>query len=90
MPRQSTQTELSQTLTGTRPALIMLLLFSSVINMLMLAPAIYMLQVYDRVLVSKNTTTLLMLTLLIIGLYSIIAMIEYARSSVMTRFGNRL
>lgn len=90
MPRQSTQTELSQTLKGTRPALIMLLLFSSVINMLMLAPAIYMLQVYDRVLVSKNTTTLLMLTLLIIGLYTIIAMVEYARSSVMTRFGNRL
>lgn len=53
------------------------------INMLMLAPAIYMLQVYDRVLVSKNTTTLLMLTLLIVGLYIVIAMIESARAQVM-------
>lgn len=58
--------------------------------MLMLAPAIYMLQVYDRVLVSKNTTTLLMLTLLIVGLYIVIAMIESARAQVMVRLGNRL
>lgn len=49
-----------------------------------------MLQVYDRVLVSKNTTTLLMLTLLIVGLYIVIAMIESARAQVMVRLGNRL
>ncbi|NDO82176.1 type I secretion system permease/ATPase [Citrobacter sp. NCU1] len=90
MPRQQTPTELQNALKGSKPAFLMLLFFSSMINMLMLAPAIYMLQVYDRVLVSKNTTTLLMLTLLIIGLYTVISMIEYARASVMTRFGNRL
>lgn len=90
MSRQNTQSELSKSLKGTKPAFIMLLFFSSVINMLMLAPAIYMLQVYDRVLASRNTTTLLMLTLLIIGLYSVIGLIEYARSSFMTRLGNRL
>lgn len=90
MPRQQTPTELQNALKGSKPAFLMLLFFSSMINMLMLAPAIYMLQVYDRVLVSKNTTTLLMLTLLIIGLYTVISMIEYARTSVMTRFGNRL
>ncbi len=49
-----------------------------------------MLQVYDRVLVSKNATTLLMLTLLIVGLYIVIAMIESARAQVMVRLGNRL
>lgn len=90
MPRQQKPTELQNALKGCKPAFLMLLFFSSTINMLMLAPAIYMLQVYDRVLVSKNTTTLLMLTLLIIGLYTVISMIEYARTSVMTRFGNRL
>ncbi|PMZ30421.1 type I secretion system permease/ATPase, partial [Pseudomonas sp. GW247-3R2A] len=47
--------------------------FSGVINVLMLAPAIYMLQVYDRALVSSNVTTLLMLTLLMIGLYTLMA-----------------
>lgn len=90
MPRQYKSTELKNALKGTRPAFIMLLFFGSVINMLMLAPAIYMLQVYDRVLASQNTTTLLMLTLLIVGLYIVIGMIEFARSSVMTRLGNRL
>lgn len=90
MSRQHTPTELKDALKGTKPTFIMLLFFSCVINMLMLAPAIYMLQVYDRVLVSKNTTTLLMLTLLIVGIYIVIAMIESARSSVMIRLGNRL
>lgn len=90
MPRQPTSPELQTALKGTRPAFLVLLFFSSTINMLMLAPAIYMLQVYDRVLVSKNTTTLLMLTLLIIGIYTVISMIEFARASVMTRLGNRL
>ena len=72
MPRQYKSTELKNALKGTRPAFIVLLFFGSVINMLMLAPAIYMLQVYDRVLASQNTTTLFMLTLLIIGLYCVI------------------
>jgi len=90
MPRQPTSSELNTALKGTRPAFLMLLFFSCTINMLMLAPAIYMLQVYDRVLVSKNTTTLLMLTLLIVGLYIVISMIEFARASFMTRLGNRL
>ena len=42
-------------------------LFSAVINLLMLDPALYMLQVYDRVLASGNEMTLLMLTLMILG-----------------------
>ncbi|MCX9458157.1 type I secretion system permease/ATPase, partial [Vibrio cholerae] len=90
MSRQHTPTELKEALKGTKPAFVLLLVFSCVINLLMLAPAIYMLQVYDRVLVSKNTTTLLMLTLLVVGLYILIAMIESARASVMIRLGNRL
>lgn len=42
---------------------------TAVINLLMLAPAIYMLQVYDRVLASANTMTLLMLTVLVLGVF---------------------
>lgn len=90
MARPQSIPELNSALKGTQPAFLMLLFFSCTINILMLAPAVYMLQVYDRVLISKNTTTLLMLTLLIIGLYTLISMIEFARSSVMTRLGNRL
>ncbi|EXF46638.1 heme acquisition ABC transporter HasD, ATP-binding protein [Pseudomonas sp. BAY1663] len=45
-------------------------LFSAIINLLMLAPAVYMLQVYDRVLASGNPMTLAMLTLMVVGLYA--------------------
>ena len=54
-------------------------------------PSIYMLQVYDRVLASNsNETTLLMLTLMTLGLYALMEVLELARSSVLIRVGNRL
>ncbi|MCO4203275.1 type I secretion system permease/ATPase [Aeromonas taiwanensis] len=90
MASQHPSKELNNALEGTKGAFILLMFFGCIINLLMLSPAIYMLQVYDRVLASQNTTTLLVLTLLIIGLYILIAMLESSRARVMTRFGNRL
>ncbi|MGV8704468.1 hypothetical protein, partial [Pseudomonas aeruginosa] len=46
------------------------------INLLMLAPSLYMLQVYDRVLGSGNHMTLLMLTLMVLGLYLLLAALQ--------------
>jgi len=63
-------------------------LFSGVINLLYLVPAIYMMQVYDRVLASRNETTLVALTLLAIGLYALMGLIENFRASVLIRVGN--
>ncbi len=60
-------------------------LFSCAINLLMLAPALYMLQVYDRVLISRNTTTLLMLTLILLGLFVLEAVLEWVRSRALIR-----
>ncbi|WP_404802303.1 type I secretion system permease/ATPase [Brenneria izbisi] len=65
-------------------------IFSAIINLLMLSPSIYMLQVYDRVLASSNTTTLLMLTLLIAGLCVFMAGLEWVRSLIVIRLGTRL
>jgi ATP-binding cassette, subfamily C, bacterial exporter for protease/lipase len=65
-------------------------LFSAIINLLMLAPSIYMLQVYDRVLTSRNQTTLLMLTLMMLGAYLLIGALEYVRSFVLIRLGAKL
>lgn len=59
--------------------------FSMVINMLMLTPALYMLQVYDRVLSSRNTTTLLLLTLIMLGLFLLEALLEWIRGQAMVR-----
>lgn len=64
--------------------------FSACINLLMLVPAVYMLQVYDRVLPSRNTITLAMLTLLALGLYAMMALLDHVRSQLAIRIGNRL
>ena len=61
--------------------------FSAVINLLMLAPALYMLQVYDRVLASGNHMTLAMLTLMVLGLYAFMGLLEWVRSLVVIRLG---
>jgi len=73
-----------------RTALLGVALFSGVINLLYLAPSIYMLQVYDRVLASRSEFTLVVLTLLIIGLYAVMAFLENFRSAVLIRVGNAL
>ena len=84
------RTELANAVFQFRKTFYSLAAFSCVINILALTPALYMLQVYDRVLTSRNETTLLMLTLLVGGLYLLSALLEYARSSVLIRVGNRL
>ncbi len=65
-------------------------LFSAIINMLMLAPALYMLQVYDRVLASSSQMTLLMLTLMVVAMYGFMGLLEWLRSFVVIRLGTRL
>lgn len=51
-------------------------------NLLMLTPAFYMLQIYDRVLTSFNPWTLATLTLITIFLYGVIALLERFRSLI--------
>ena len=83
------RTELGEALYRFRKTFYSLAAFSCVINIIGLTPALYMLQVYDRVLASNNKTTLLMLTLLVVGLYALSGLLEFARSSVLIRVGNR-
>lgn len=84
------RTELREAINRFRKVFYGLAAFSFVINLLGLTPALYMLQVYDRVLASSNITTLLMLTLLVLGLYGLVALLELARSFVFIRVGNNL
>lgn len=60
-------------------------LFSAVINILLLSPAIYMLQVYDRVLNSRSEATLIALTVVLIGLLAAMAILESLRSRLLVR-----
>lgn len=82
--------ELLDVLLTFRQAFIHVGLFSFAVNLLMLVPSIYMLQVYDRVLSSRNETTLVMLTLLTLGFYMLISGLEWIRSRVLIRVGNQM
>ncbi|AIZ33553.1 type I secretion system permease/ATPase [Pseudomonas sp. K1(2024)] len=64
--------------------------FTALINVLMLVPSIYMLQVYDRVLTSQNPTTLWMLTLMVVGFFFYMGVLEAVRSFIVIRVGYRL
>lgn len=67
-----------------------LIVFTTVINLLTLTPSIYMMQLYDRVLSSRNLATLLMLTAMVIGVYLLISLLEHIRSMMVIRLRNSL
>jgi ATP-binding cassette, subfamily C, bacterial exporter for protease/lipase len=64
--------------------------FSMVANVLMLVPTIYMLQVFDRVLVSQSQITLLVVSLMVLFLFGVMAVAEWMRSVMLVRTGVRL
>lgn len=64
--------------------------FTAVINILMLVPSLYMLQVYDRALPSRNGMTLLMLTLIVLFLFIMMGVLEYVRSMMVIRISNHI
>ena len=57
--------------------------FSLFLNLLMLVPSIYMLQVYDRVLSTGSVPTLLMLTLITTFMFIVFGGLEWLRAQVM-------
>ncbi|WP_461583090.1 type I secretion system permease/ATPase [Tepidiphilus sp. HLB4] len=79
--------EMREILRSMRPFFFGVGAFSFVINLLQLTAPLYMLQVYDRVLNSRNETTLLMLTILVVALFLVMAAIEFVRSRVLVRVG---
>src|SRR6056297_2866409 len=60
---------------------------SALINLLMLVTAIYMLQVYDRVLASGSLDTLLWLSLIAIFAIVIYGILEWSRRVMLSRSG---
>jgi ATP-binding cassette subfamily C protein len=64
--------------------------FSGVINLLALTGALYMLQVYDRVLPSRSTPTLIGLSILMVGLFVAGGVLDYLRTRLMSRVGLRI
>lgn len=75
--------ELQAALCELRPHAVRAVWFSLVCNLLVLAPSWYMMQVYDRVVNSRNLLTLAMLTLAVLIAYAVLEVLEWARSEVM-------
>lgn len=65
-------------------------IFSFIINILMLAPIIYMLQLQDRVVVSKSEETLWMLTFLLFIALGVMGALEVVRSHLLVKANNAI
>lgn len=84
------RSELTSILWGFRREFMAVGAFSMIVNLLMLTPTIYMLQVYDRVLQSQSELTLLVMSLLTLGLFAVMSLTEWLRSRLLVATGVRL
>ncbi|MET4897862.1 type I secretion system permease/ATPase [Sphingomonadaceae bacterium jetA1] len=75
---------------GCRPHLIAAALFSGLINLLNLAPSIFMLQVYDRVVPTRGVPTLALLTLILVVALGVYAILDAVRMRLLLRASIRL
>lgn len=84
------RSELTQVLWSFRREFLIVGVFSMVANVLMLSPTLYMLQVFDRVMISRSELTLLAMSLITLFLFAVMAFAEWMRSKVLVRSGVRL
>ena len=76
-------------LSACRRHFVFALSFSALVNLLFIVPMLYMLQVYERVVPTRGSTTLMMLTLaLVLGLLTMSAL-DVIRSRLLVRAGVR-
>jgi ATP-binding cassette, subfamily C, bacterial exporter for protease/lipase len=82
--------ELHEALALLRPYFLRALWFSVVSGVLVLAPSAFMLEVYDRVVNSRNHLTLTMLVLAVLGAYVVMELLDWARSQILFAAGAAL
>lgn len=80
--------ELRQAIEDQRPQIMRSFVYSLIAGILVLAPTFYMFEVYGRVLDSRSEKTLLVLTLLVVWVYVVMEVLEWARLEIMRRSGN--
>ena len=70
-----------------RATFIATIVFSFFVNLLMFVGPIYMLQIYDRVLSSRNENTLIMISVIAVLLLVSYGLLEFTRSKLLVRAG---
>ncbi|TWH76047.1 ATP-binding cassette subfamily C protein EexD [Azomonas agilis] len=88
--RTTQENSLKAALKACKGSFISVGIFSFFLNALMLAPALYMMQVFNRVISSYSLTTLLMLTLILTGLLLVKGLLDWIRSRILVRISNKL
>ena len=84
------RSELAQALAACRGTFIATALMSGMSNILMLTGAIFMLEIYDRVLPSRSVPTLVALIIVATGLYGALGVLDLIRGRILVRIGGRL
>ena len=84
---QAASTPLARAVATCRAQFMAVGVFSGVVNVLQLTVSLYMMQVFDRVLSTRNLNTLLYLTLIAMAALALMALLEGARSRIMQRIG---
>lgn len=79
--------ELAEALLALKPYYWRAFGFALVASLLVLAPTLYMLEVYDRVVNSRSHVTLAMLTLLVVLAYVVMEVLEWVRSETLREAG---
>jgi len=87
MKPQAPPSELALAFEPLKPVILRAIGFSTLISLLALAPTVYMLEVYDRVVNSRSGMTLAMLTVMIVLAYAIMEILEKVRSALMRAAG---
>lgn len=85
--REGPVAELAAALASCRGAFFATGLISGMSNVLMLTGAIFMLEVYDRVLPSRSVPTLVGLAVLAVGLYLALGLLDLIRGRILVRVG---
>ncbi|MFC6789021.1 type I secretion system permease/ATPase [Methylobacterium komagatae] len=87
MSNGATGSVLRDSLGAIRPVLSTVFVFAFFTNLLLFAAPLYMLQVYDRVLLSRNEATLLGITAIAALALAVYALLEMLRSRLLVRGG---
>src|SRR4051812_35576431 len=85
-----TKINILQALNASRGALLGVLVFSALVNILYLTGSFYMLQIYDRVIPSRSVPTLIALSILAATLYAGQATLDFCRGRILVRMARSL
>lgn len=80
---------LAALLSHVRGALVACALFSCLINLLVLAAPLYMLQIYDRILPAQGVETLMVLSVLLAAAFALSGFLDFTRSALFARIASR-